>query len=187
MTADVAGVDAGATLVEADGERATIGRNPTIRRGTVVYADVVIGDDFATGHHALVREGTRIGDRALVGTHAVLDGDCTLGDDVRVQTGAYLPTGTTVGDRVFLGPHAVLTNDRYPLRREADLDAPTLADDVTVGANATVLPGVRVGEGSFVAAGAIVTTDVPPESLAVGTPAAHRSLPAELEGGNARA
>jgi len=160
----------------------TFGDDPTVRAGTVVYADVETGDRFATGHHALIREGTRIGDDVVVGTDAVLDGDCTLGDEVSLQTGAYLPKNTTLGDRVFVGPNAVLTNDPAPLRRETDLEGPTLEDDASVGANATILPGVTVGAGAFVAAGAVVTEDVPPETLAIGVPARHEPLPEELDG-----
>lgn len=161
-----------------------IGTDATIRRDTIIYEDVEIGDRFTTGHGALVREDTTIGDDVLVGTHAVIDGSCTIGDAVRIQTGVYLPTNTTVGDRVFFGPHAVLTNDPYPLRQETPLEGPTIEDDATIGANATVLPGVTVGERSFVAANAVVTEDVPPDTLAVGAPATHRPLPERLEGGN---
>ncbi|NIB98545.1 acyltransferase [Halobacterium sp. R2-5] len=173
-----------ATLGERDGAAPTIGESPTIRSGTVVYADVEIGDGFATGHDAVVRENTTLGDNVLVGTHSVIDGECTIGDDVRLQTGVYIPQETTVGDRVFFGPHAVLTNDQYPLRTAAELEGPTIEDDVSIGANATVLPGVTVGEGSFVAANSVVVDDVPPETLAVGTPARHEELPEPLTGGN---
>jgi len=178
------GIGNDATLRERDGEAPTFGADPTVRDGTVVYPDVEVGDRLSTGHHAVIRGSTRIGDDVLVGTNVVIDGDCTLGDGVSLQTGAYLPKGTTLGDRVFLGPNAVLTNDPSPLRRETTLDGPTLEDDVSVGANATILPGVTVGAGAFVAAGAVVTADVPPETLAIGTPARHESLPAGLKGGN---
>jgi len=173
----------GATLGSADGGP-TIGQNPTIRSHSVIYGDVVIGDRFATGHGAVVREGSVLGDDVLVGTHAVVDGNCQLGDDVSLQTGVYLPRNTTLGDRVFLGPHAVLTNDPYPLREEAPLEGPTIEDDASVGANATILPGVHVGKRAFVAANAVVTEDVPPETLAVGAPAEHQPLPERLQGGN---
>jgi acetyltransferase-like isoleucine patch superfamily enzyme len=167
-----------------DSEPPVIGDRATIRPDTVIYDDVRIGDDFVTGHAALVREESTLGDGVLVGTGAVIDGHAEVGSNVRLQTAAYVPQETTVGDRVFLGPHAVLTNDAYPVREPSGLDGVTLADDVTVGANATVLPGVTVGEGSFVAAGAVVTEDVPPRRLAVGAPAKHRVLPAQLRGGN---
>jgi acetyltransferase-like isoleucine patch superfamily enzyme len=161
-----------------------IGDRATIRSGTIVYGDVAIGDDFTTGHRALVREDTTIGDDVLVGTNTVIDGTTTIGSHVSLQTGVYVPTNTTVGDEVFVGPHAVLTNDPYPIRKDADLEGPTLEDHVSVGANATLLPGVTVGEGSFGAAGSVVAEDGPPETLAVGAPARHESLPEQLVGGN---
>jgi len=103
---------------------------------------------------------------------------------VSLQTGVYVPPQTTIGDNVFVGPNAVLTNDPHPVRTEKDLEGPTVRDHASIGANATVLPGITVGEGAFVAAGAVVTRDVPARTLAVGVPAEHRPLPAELTGGN---
>lgn len=170
---------------DVEGDPPRIGPGAHVRGGTTIYPDVVIGEDFTTGHHAVVRENTRIGDGVLVGTMAVIDGESTIGDDVSLQTNAYVPAGSTLGDRVFLGPGATLTNDPHPVREDADLEGPTIEDDASIGANATILPGVTVGEGAFVAASAVVTEDVPPGTLAVGVPAEHRELPAALEGGNA--
>ena len=166
------------------GEPPEIGRESTVRSGTIIYSDVRIGDRLTTGHNVLIREKTTIGDDVVVGTNTVIDGASTIGSGVSLQTGVYVPRETTIGDDVFLGPHAVLTNDPYPIRREVDLVGPILEDHVSVGANATLLPDVTVGEGSFVAAGAVVTDDVPPETLAVGAPAEHRALPDRLDGGN---
>ena len=178
-------VDEGATIgyppEDADPE---IGDDATIRSGTIIYADVEIGDKFSSGHGALVREGSRLGDDVLVGTNAVVDGDATIGSNVSIQTGAYVPPGTEIGDDVFVGPNAVLTNDRYPVRDDAELEGPTIERGASIGANATVLPGVTVGENAFVAAGAVVTEDVPADALAVGTPSEHEPLPPALEGGN---
>ena len=41
-------------------KEAVIGRRAVIRWGTVIYADVQIGDDCKTGHSALIRENTII-------------------------------------------------------------------------------------------------------------------------------
>ncbi|WP_256391974.1 acyltransferase [Natronoarchaeum rubrum] len=178
-------VDEGATIgYPPEGTDPEIGDDATIRSGTIIYADVEIGDEFSTGHGALVREGSRLGDDVLVGTNAVVDGDATIGSNVSIQTGAYVPPGTEIGDDVFVGPNAVLTNDRYPVRDDAELEGPTIERGASIGANATVLPGVTVGENAFVAAGAVVTEDVPADALAVGTPSEHEPLPPALEGGN---
>lgn len=165
-------------------EPPVIGADSTVRAGTVIYDDVVAGARLRTGHHVLVREQTTLGDDVTVGTQAVIDGTSTIGDGTSLQTGAYVPRETTIGDRVFLGPNATLLNDSYPVRTEVDLVGPTVRTDASVGANATILPGVEIGERAFVAAGAVVVEDVPPETLAVGCPAVHRELPAELDGGN---
>ena len=169
---------------DEDAPPAIVGDDATIRAGTIIYADVVVGDGLTTGHDALVREGTTIGDDVVVGSHVVVDGRTTVGSRVSLQTGVYVPTETTIGDDVFVGPRAVLTNDPYPVRQEVDLEGPTLESGVSVGANVTVLPGVEIGEGAFVAAGATVTEDVPPGTLAVGTPARTRPLPEHLQSPN---
>ncbi|MHC3437929.1 acyltransferase [Natrialbaceae archaeon A-gly3] len=182
---DGCSIDEAATVGYGDFEAPTrIGDDATIRAGTIVYGDVTIGDDFSTGHDALVREGTVIGDDVLVGTKTVIDGETTIGSHVSLQTNVYVPTETTIEDNVFVGPGAVLTNDAYPIRTEANLVGPTLEAGASVGANATLLPGVTVGENAFVAAGAVVVEDVPPNTLAVGAPATHQRLPEPLEGPN---
>lgn len=156
---------------------AKIGKNATIRTGSIIYADVEIGDDLTTGHHAVIREQTRIGNAVTVGTLAVVDGRSRIGSNVSLQTGAYVPAQSTIGNNVFLGPSAVLTNDPYPARKENDLAGPRIEEGVTIGANATVLPDITISKHAFVAAGAIVTKDVPAETLAIGAPATIRELP----------
>ena len=170
--------------LERIGRPTAIGTGARIRAGTVIYAGVEIGERFTTGHGALIREDTTIGDDVLVGSSVVIDGTCTVGSHVSMQTGCYVPAETRIGDRVFIGPAAVLTNDKHPIRQDADLRGPTIEDDVSIGANATILPEVRLGAGSFVAAGSVVTRDVPPATLAIGSPARHRELPQALQGGN---
>ncbi|WP_049985948.1 acyltransferase [Halobellus rufus] len=172
--------------IGGDGDDAVtvVGDGARIRSGTVIYPNVRIGENFTTGHDALVREDTWIGDDVLVGTKTVVDGATTIGDRTSLQTGVYVPSETSIGAEVFVGPRAVLTNDPYPARTDVELVGPTLEDGVSIGANATLLPGITVGERAFVAAGAVVTDDVPPETLAVGSPARHRPLPDELAGRN---
>lgn len=155
----------------------TLGRNATVRSGTILYCEVVAGDDFQTGHNVMIREKTRIGDRVAIGTNTICEGNCRIGSDVSIQSMAFLPTNTEIGDRVFIGPHVVLTNDRYPPTGVGGLAGPVIEDGAAIGANTTVLPGVRIGPGALVAAGSVVTRDVPPGVLAVGNPARFRPKP----------
>jgi len=67
MRADIGdncSIDAAASVgYEHDGDAtpAALGDRATVRGGTIIYCDVEIGDDFTTGHGALVREETTSG------------------------------------------------------------------------------------------------------------------------------
>jgi acetyltransferase-like isoleucine patch superfamily enzyme len=155
-----------------------IGHHAILRSGTIIYCDVIIGDNFQSGHNTLIREKTRIGDRTAIGTATVIDGNTTIGNNVSLQSMVYIPTNTTIDDNVFIGPNAVLTNDRYP--PSGCLEGPRIKTGAAIGANATILPGVCIGEGALVAAGSIVTRDIPDYMMAVGTPARIKELPEEI-------
>ena len=166
-----------------DCQRTVIGDGSVIRAFTVVYADVLTGDDFQTGHNVMIREHTVFGNHIVVGTNTVIDGHVTVGNFVKIETNCYIPTHVTIGSRVFMGPGVVLTNDRYPqkMRDQYKPEGPIIEDGVTLGAGSIVLPGLRVGKGSFVAAGAVVTKDVPPMKLVKGVPGMIHPLPDKLK------
>lgn len=46
-----------------------------------------------------------------------------------------------------------------------------LGDNCFIGTRAMVLPGVTIGKNCVIGAGSIVTRDIPPNKLAVGSPA----------------
>lgn len=159
-----------------------MGKNVTIRTGTIIYADVIAGDDFQTGHHVVIREKTSFGNHIVVGTNTVIDGHVTIGDFVKIESNCYIPTHVSIGSRVFIGPGVVLTNDRYPqkMRDQYKPEGPIIEDGVTLGGGSIVVPGVTIGRGSFVAAGAVVTKDIPPMSFVKGVPGEILPLPEKL-------
>ena len=158
-----------------------IGRNHTIRSNSIIYNDVVIGDNFRTGHNVVIRENTNIGDDVLIGTNTVIEGDVIIGNDVSIQSNVYIPTNSVIEDNVFIGPCSCFTNDKYPVRINYELQGPRVRRGASIGGNTTFLSNVEIGEGSIVAAGAIVIHSVPPFYLAIGTPARIKPLPDHLK------
>ncbi len=83
----------------------------------------------------------------------------------------------TIGDDVQIGPHVQLLTPTHPvepgLRRDKWESAQpiTIGDNVWLGGGAVVCPGVTIGENTVVGAGAVVTRDLPPNVVAVGSPA----------------
>ncbi|NMB79941.1 MAG: N-acetyltransferase [Methanomicrobiales archaeon] len=158
----------------------TLGNNAVLRSGTILYCDVIIGDDFQTGHNVIIREKTTIGNHVAIGTSTVIEGNCRIGNNVSLQSMVYIPTDTIIEDAVFIGPNTVLTNDRYPPTRIGGLKGPYIKKGAAIGANTTLVPGVIIGEGALVAAGAVVTRDVPDHTLAIGSPARIKDLPRQM-------
>ena len=158
-----------------------IGKNHTVRSNSIIYNDVVIGDNFRTGHNVVIRENTNVGDDVLIGTNTVIEGDVIIGNDVSIQSNVYIPTNSVIEDNVFIGPCACFTNDKYPVRINYDLQGPRIRRGASIGGNTTFLSNVEIGEGAIVAAGAIVIHSVPPFYLAIGTPARIKPLPDHLK------
>lgn len=159
-----------------------IGENSIIRAGTIIYSDVKAGDNFQTGHNAVIREKTSMGRYVLIGSGTVIDGNVEIGDFVKIESNCYVCTHVIIGTRVFIGPNVVLTNDKYPLKmRDAyKPQGPVIEDFVTIGAGSVILPDVKIGEGSFIAAGSVVTKNVPSMTLVRGSPGRFEELPEHL-------
>ena len=147
---------------------AKIGKNCSIRSGTIIYENVVLGNDVETGHNVLIRAGSVVGDKTLVGSSSKLDGTVKVGRNVSIQSNVYLPHLTVVEDNVFLAPHVVMTNDPYPPSKR--LIGIVVEKGAVVGANAVIVARVKIGQESVVAAGAVVTRDVPAHKVVSGVP-----------------
>ena len=157
-----------------DGDLETrIGARALIRSHTVIYAGCVIGDDFETGHGALVREQNQIGDNVSIGSHAIIEHHVTIGNNVRLHSNVFVPEYSILEDDCWLGPNVVLTNARYPRSKNVKtrLQGVTIKRGARIGANATLLPGIVVGRDALVGAGAVVTRDVPDGAVVAGNPA----------------
>jgi len=165
-----------------------IGAHAMVRRGTIIYGDVVFGDYLQTGHHAVIRAQVTGGDHCCIFHHSVLEGLITMGHGVRLMAHVYIPSRTEIGNDVFVGPGTTFLNDPWATRYEELITpkGPVIEDDVTIGGGCTLLPGIRIGRGSFVAAGSLVTKDIPPGSLAMGSPSVIRKLPEKLDLPNCR-
>ena len=150
-----------------------IGARAVIRSHTVIYAGNVIGDDFQTGHGALVREENRIGDNVSIGSHTIVEHHVTIGNNVRLHSNVFVPEYSILEDGCWLGPNVVLTNARYPRSKnvKTQLQGARIKQHAKIGANATLLPGIVIGRDALVGAGAVVTRDVPDGVVVVGNPA----------------
>jgi acetyltransferase-like isoleucine patch superfamily enzyme len=162
---------------------ARVGKHGILRKGTIIYGDVTIGDYFLSGHYVVIRAKVQMGDYCTVLNQSTLEGLIHFGKGVRIMSHVYIPSRTWFGNDVFVGPGVTFLNDKLPGRlREMPIPkAARIEDNVMIGGGCTILPGITIGERSFIAAGSVVTKDVPPRSLVKGVPGKIESLPASLD------
>ncbi|HND28281.1 MAG TPA: acyltransferase [Pseudomonadales bacterium] len=146
------------------GDRAVVGRGAKI--------NLEPGGKLTLGYAARIGEGVlltvkrggvmRLGDHALINTRSIV----TCWSQV------------TIGAGTLVAPHCHITDRNHgiapgvPIRQQRGEIAP-----ITIGANAwiasscIVLKGSTIGDGAVVGANSVVTAEIPPQAIAVGSPA----------------
>lgn len=148
----------------------TIGDDSTIRSGTIIYADCKMGENFQTGHRAVIREQSNFGKNCSFGTLSQSDGQINIGDDCRFHNNVFIATFTTCEENVHFYPMSCTVDSLHPPCQKGR-EGPYLEKNVTVGAKVLILPRVRVGQGAVLAGASVVTHEVPPNMVVAGAPA----------------
>ena len=146
-----------------------IGKNSTIRSGSVIYECVEAKERLETGPKVFIRENTKLGVNFRIGTISDIEGDACFGDYVRLHSNVHVGKGSNVGNFVWLFPYVVITNDPHPPSEV--LAGVTIRDFAVVATSSVLLPGVTIGEGALVGAMSLVRKDVNANTVVVGNPA----------------
>jgi acetyltransferase-like isoleucine patch superfamily enzyme len=145
-----------------------VGDGAHIRSHSVLYLGSSIGDHLRVGHHAAIRENSKIGNGFQLGTSSIVMGECSIGEYVKTGSQVEIGQRSRLGNFIWLFLNSMLLNDPRP--PSAIIVGPDIGDFAVIGAGSAIFPGVRVGEGSLVGAGCILSTDVPAGQIAVGNP-----------------
>jgi acetyltransferase-like isoleucine patch superfamily enzyme len=166
----------------SNGRSLSLGSEPHLRSGTVIYAGSVIGARLETGHNVIIREDNQIGDDVSIWSNAVIDYGCRIGSRVKIHAGCYVAQFTELDDDVFMAPGVQIANDLYPGDAESArrMRGPRIGAGAQIGVNVTILPYVEIGPGALVGAGSVVTRDLPANCVAYGNPARPHGKRADL-------
>lgn len=137
------------------GDRVITGPFVHIRHGAVIGDDVLIGDHVTIQDGAVIGSGTVIADGAVVGKRPMLSPTSTakrdklpgvqIGERCMIGAHAVVMAGTTLGDGVIMGDGAAVR------------ERCTIGDGVVVGRNVTVENDTTIGARTKIQAGAYVT------------------------------
>ncbi|MBV8539859.1 MAG: bifunctional UDP-N-acetylglucosamine diphosphorylase/glucosamine-1-phosphate N-acetyltransferase GlmU [Pseudonocardiales bacterium] len=169
----------------------TVGAGATVVRTHALGA--VVAEGAQIGPFAYLRPGSRVGERAKVGTF-VETKNAQLGPGAKVPHLSYVGDAT-IGAGSNIGAATVFVNYDGVTKHHTTVGAHT-----RTGADNMFVAPVAIGDGAYTAAGSVITQDVPPGALAVargrqrniegwvarrrpGTPAAHAAAQAQQTDG----
>lgn len=136
----------------------TIGAGATVVRTHAVDAEVADGAQI--GPFAYLRPGSRVGERAKVGTFVEIK-NAELGPGAKVPHLSYVGDAT-IGEDSNIGAATVFVNYDGVAKHRT-----TVGAHARTGADNMFVAPVTIGDGAYTAAGSVITQDVPPGALAV--------------------
>lgn len=110
------------------------------------------------------------GAKVEVGKNAVLD----IGNNVTLNrySRIYCLCSISIGSDVAIGEYVLIRDtDGHRIVGSTSAAPITIGNHVWIGAKATILNGVKIGDGAVIGANSVVTKSIPPNCLAVGSPA----------------
>jgi acetyltransferase-like isoleucine patch superfamily enzyme len=170
-------------LFKKSGKKVLFGRDMNIRSPhRIVIGDrVIFDDDVMLDGKGSTSEGIRIGNDIFIGQGSILqtkNGDLILGNGVNV--GYYSTLSSTnrlkIGDRTFVGPYCLIMSggehDYNTKNMEPGRSLPLeIGDDSWIASKVIIFQDCHVGNHVVIGAGSVVAKPIPPNSIAVGSPA----------------
>lgn len=140
--------------------------------------NISIGDDFYSGPNLTIEawksyQNDDFSPEIKIGNGVSLLNDCQISCSNKI----------CIGNNVLIGRYVFITDNYHGKSSSEDLMIPpgrrrlyskgpvVIEDNVWIGRGVSILSGVTIGHSSVVGANSVVTHDIPPNCLAVGSPA----------------
>jgi acetyltransferase-like isoleucine patch superfamily enzyme len=175
-------------LFGESGLKTVYGRNCVFRHTQKIRlgSGVIIDDNCLVDAKGESNRGITLGDRVYIGRNSSVyckNGDILLADGVNISSSCTIMSSNRVeiGQGTVIGAYSYILsggeydyNSAVPFAEQTgtrSLGPLTIGKNCWLGARVTVLDGVNIGEHCVVGAGSLVTKSIPPNCLAVGSPA----------------
>jgi len=170
-------------LFKEVGKKVIFGRDMSIRSPHKISIGdrVFIDDGVLLDAKGMTNQGIRIGNDVYIGQGTILqakNGDIVIEDESNI--GYYTTLSSTtllrIGYHTFIGPYCLIMSggehdylaEDMGIGRTLPLE---IGSECWIAAKVIVLQNCHIGNHSVIGANSLVNTPIPPDSIAVGTPA----------------
>lgn len=145
--------------------KVVIGESAVIRCGSVIYENIIIGDNLQCGSNVIVRSNCVIGNDVFIKNNSEIMRDVTIGNDCRIA--GVVCDFSVLGNNVHSYGHIAHKQSNGVSEKERTM-APKIGDNVLIGRGAVVMGNISVGNNVVIGANAIVDKDVPDNCRVLG-------------------
>lgn len=142
---------------------------------------ISIGKNFVAGDFLKLEAVTKFRDQIFT-PRIVIKDNVSMNDFIHIGATRYIEIGNNVlmASKIFISDH---NHGLYRGEHQAHPDIPPaerrltddqqviIGDNVWLGEFVSILPGSNIGAGAIIGANSVVSGVIPPETIAVGTPA----------------
>lgn len=100
--------------------------------------------------------------------HITAMNNVVIGDNVLMASKIYISDSS---HGFYSGEEMDSSPEQHPIDRSYNISEVIIEDNVWLGEFVSVLPGVNIGKGAIIGSNSVVTKDIPPNTIAVGSPA----------------
>jgi UDP-3-O-[3-hydroxymyristoyl] glucosamine N-acyltransferase len=134
---------------------------PEIKASAAISETAVLGKDVYIGHHVVLEQNAKIGDRCVVHPGVYIGENTALGDDCFIYPNAVIMHDIIIGNRVAIYAGSVIGSDGFGYARNGNgfvkipqAGTVVIEDDVEIGAGTTIdratLGETRIGTGTII-------------------------------------
>ena len=141
---------------------------------------IKLARQISIGRNSFIRDGARL---EIVNRPGVAPGRLTIGDRVSIEQDVHIIAccSVTIDDDVLIAARCTIVDATHPVgihdsgnrarHFSTEISFVHIGKRVFLGVGVVVLANVRIGDNSIIGANSVVTRDIPPNSVAIGSPA----------------
>ena len=153
--------------------------------GTIIEANVLVGNNVKIGHRVTLKSGTVIGNDSIIDDHCITTGACYIGNNVNIRTGAIISRATIIEDCCFIGPGVITNHTKNVTHGRPQTTKNTLLTYISygsiIGSQCSILAGIYIAPQVIIGGGTVVVKSIYENGVYVGSPAKKISeLPNQL-------